>query len=96
MERWALEYDYTHSLIQQRHPGIQAKYAAEFRQANARSHYARALWMAKQGRRNDAIGELRKIIFVTPKYLILFLVLFASPTVWKMLEARFSNNRDLG
>jgi glycosyltransferase involved in cell wall biosynthesis len=96
MERFAWEYDYTHSLIQQRHPGIQAKYAADFRQAHARSHYARALWLARQGRRNDAIRELRKIIFVLPKYLFLFLVLLASPTLWHKLEARLSSNRNLG
>jgi hypothetical protein len=52
--------------------------------------------MAKQGRRNDAIRELRKIIFVMPKYLFLFLVLFASPTLWNKLEAKLSSNRNLG
>ncbi|MDD2762788.1 MAG: glycosyltransferase family 2 protein [Opitutaceae bacterium] len=95
MGRWASEFDYTHNLIQQRHPGIQAEYAADFRQANARSHYAHALWMAKQGRRDDATRELRKIIFVSPKYLALFLVLLASPTLWNKLESKLSSNRDL-
>lgn len=96
MEKWAWEHEYTHKQIQERHPGVQVKYAAEFRHAHARTNYVHARSLVQQGRRNEAIRELRKVALVGPKYLVYFLTLLASTALWDRLHSRLSSNRSLG
>jgi glycosyltransferase involved in cell wall biosynthesis len=96
MEKWAWEHEYTLEQIKKRHPGIQVKYAAAFREAYARCNYYRARWLVKQGRRNEAIRELRQVALAGPKYLVFFLTLLVSTELWDWLHSRLSSNRSLG
>ena len=94
-DTWAWEHEYTLKLIQGRHPGIRARYAAEFRRAYAECNYLRARWLVEQGRRNEAIRELRRVALVGPRYSVFFLTLRASTALWHRLHARMSSNRSL-
>ncbi len=95
MDRWAWERDYTLKLIRERHPGIEVKYAAGFRQAYAEGDYLRARWLVQQGRRKEALRELRRVALVQLKYLIFYLTLLAGTTPWNKLHSRMSSNRSL-
>lgn len=86
IDRWAFERRYTLNKIKENHPGIENRYRKEFKEAYHRANYYEARYLMSQNRKKEARKVLRKAIFFSHKYFLLFLFLFFPPVLWRSIH----------
>jgi glycosyltransferase involved in cell wall biosynthesis len=82
MGKWAEEREYTLRRLIESDRGLLARHRSAFREAFARARYYRARWLIVQGRRRDALAELSRTVFVSPRYAALFAMLLMGTWCW--------------
>ena len=82
ISRWAYEREYTLDLICSKYPEIRESYRGGFKQAYAKANYYRARYYMFKGRKNEAINEMKKVLFTNHKYFVLFILLFFPDGFW--------------
>jgi len=91
ISKWADEREYTLRLIQKNHPAIETRYPKGFKEAYARASYYRARYFLSKGKKTEAVGQLRKSIFVNYKYFLLFFLLMMPSAIWNFVHKRRTN-----
>lgn len=85
--KWADEWEYTLLKIQAAHPGIEKRFADEFRHAFARVDYYRARNLMQSGDRAGARKLLKRNIGVDLRYLALFFLSMLPVNAWHRVHA---------
>lgn len=93
--KWATDRVRTLDKICARHPGIEKKFPAGFEEAYARAGYYRARWLVQAGRRDEALGVLRKLAPTGWKYRVLHLTLLSSSGLWDFVHRFLPSSRQL-
>lgn len=94
ISKWAAEREYTLARICERHPGIMARFPAEFREAYARATYYRARFFMATGRQLAAATQMARIALLDRRYFALFILsLIPGRGAWDYVHARRTGRR---
>jgi glycosyltransferase involved in cell wall biosynthesis len=95
MEKWSADRLLTLAKLKERHPGIDQRFSAAFREAYARAHYYRARWLVQENRRAEALDVLRPLDAAGWRYRSLYLALRISPAFWNFAHGFLPSSRQL-
>lgn len=91
-DRFAAERFHTLEELRRDNPGIERRYPAAFREAEARGHYYRARHEMQAGKRSQARKTLSGIRRAGAIYFALYLLSFA-PALWRVAHRRSTKGR---
>jgi len=90
---WAVDREITLNEILKKHPESQVKFKREYKIAFARARFYRARYFVKKNERLLALKELRGIILVDYRYLILYILVLLSPRLFNVFFYKFNRRR---
>ena len=86
IDRWYIERYHTLECITKSHPEAESKFKDGFRIARARGAYYHARYYMSIGEKKKARRELKNILSVDKKYVILFMLTFLPVFVWNKVH----------
>jgi glycosyltransferase involved in cell wall biosynthesis len=94
MHKWASDRRHTLNKIITRCPEMHIQYANAFCEAFARADYYEARWLLEKSQLEGAKLLMKKNIGVNWRYLVLYILLTASPKAWTLVHKTLRSSRN--